>query len=201
LDYSISHHHFTHNMSTFATGKPIDKKMQGKILLAIGLGALLTSFDSSSVVSILPVITHSLHSTINESKWVVTLYLLTISSLLLASGRLGDLFGHRRLYISGLQICLVGALLCALAPSIEILACFRIIEGIGGVLILANGAALLIKHCEFRSRGRMLGYLSSMAYIGLSSGPPLSVWLSDVLGWRSVFVEFFLSRGVDLPLV
>src|ERR1035437_505438 len=95
----------------------LNKSSQRGIVLAIGLGTLVTSFDSSAVGSILPSITNAFHSNVSMAKWVVTLYYLTISALVLGAGRLGDLLGHRRLYLSGLSISFIGALMCASAPS------------------------------------------------------------------------------------
>ena len=158
------------------------------MFLAIGLGILMTSFDSSAVVSILPMISHTFHSNAYTAKWVITSYLLTISALLLTAGQLGDMLGHRRLYLTGLAISFAGALLCASASSIGMLALFRIVQGLGTVLVLANAAALITKLCAANRRGRMLGFLSSMAYMGIIMGPLLSGLLSGIFGWRSVFI-------------
>src|SRR5450631_2184126 len=128
------------------------------MFLAIGLGILTTSFDSSAVVTILPMISHAFHSNAYDAKWVITSYLLTISALLLTAGHLGDMLGHRRLYLTGLAISLAGALLCASVTSIAMLALFRIVEGIGTVLVLANAAALITKLFASNRRGRMLGF-------------------------------------------
>jgi EmrB/QacA subfamily drug resistance transporter len=178
------------------------KRSQTGGLLAIGLGILMTAFDSSAVGSILPIITHAFHSNVYTAKWVITLYILTITALLLAAGRFGDILGHRRLYLSGLAISSIGATLCAMATSIGMLALFRMVEGVGAVLILANAPALLTKLYAPTSWGSMLGLLSTMAYVGLVIGPSLSGLLAVTLGWRSVFtipsllaaIAFLLGR-------
>ena len=176
------------------------------MFLAIGLGILTTSFDSSAVVTILPMISHAFHSNAYDAKWVITSYLLTISALLLTAGQLGDMLGHRRLYLAGLAISFAGALLCASASSISMLVLFRIAEGLGTVLVLANAAALITKLCAANRRGRMLGFLSSMAYTGIIMGPLLSGLLSGIFGWRSVFIVVallvtaaFLLGAYSLP--
>src|SRR5450755_304621 len=143
-------------MQILTPKKQLKKRPQWCVILAIGLGILMTSFDSSAVVSILPMISHAFHSNAYDAKWVITSYLLTISALLLTAGQLGDMLGHRRLYLAGLAISFAGALLCASASSISMLVLFRIAEGLGTVLVLANAAALITKLCAANRRGRML---------------------------------------------
>jgi MFS family permease len=175
-------------MQNLTSKKQLKKRPLWFMVLAIGLGILTTSFDSSAVVTILPIISNAFHSNAYTAKWVITSYLLTVSPLLLIAGQLGDMLGHRRLYLTGLTISFAGALLCARASSISMLVLFRIVEGLGTVLVLANAAALITKLSAANRRGRMLGFLSSMAYIGIIMGPLLSGLLSGVFGWRSIFI-------------
>jgi MFS family permease len=176
------------SISSIMSFSKSNKKLDRNLILVISLGTITTSFDSSAIGTVLPVIIHQFHSNLQTGKWIISLYVLVICSLLLLSGHLGDIFGHRQIYIIGLTICFFGALLCSTAISINFLVFFRTIEAVGITLILANGIALLTKHCSFAKRGRMLGVLSTMAYVGLISGTSLSGWLLNVFGWRSIFV-------------
>jgi len=176
------------------------KRLQWRILLPIGLGILMTSFESSAVVSILPRIGDAFHGNIYVAKWVVTLHALTMCTLLLAAGRLGDLFGHCRLYLMGLAMSFMGAFMCSIAASIGELAFFRIVSGIGAVLVFANAAALLTKLSASTMRGYMLGLLSTAAYLGLILGPAMSGFLSSSFGWQAIFIAVMVLAAIAFVL-
>lgn len=165
----------------------LDKRSQRRILLAIGLGIMMTSFESSAVGTILPIIDHAFNNT-GSAQWVVTFYLLMMSAFLLAAGCLGDVLGYRKVYLLGLKIFFVGAVLSSTSLSLISLACFRMVEGLGAVMILANSAGIVTRYCTPTSHGHLLGLLSSMAYVGLTFGPIISGWLTKVIGWRIIFV-------------
>lgn len=176
------------------------KGFKWNLVMVIGLGTFITSFDSSAVSSILPLIIHAFHSSPQSGKWVITLYLLSISSLLLLSGRLGDTFGYRRLFLSGLMITFLGALSCALSTSIYMLAFSRIFEGTGIVLIAANGTALITVYSDHENRSQVLGTLSSAAYLGLTAGTSFAGWLTGHFGWRIIFVVVLSLAALAISL-
>lgn len=163
------------------------------ILLGIGLGTLMTALDGSVVNITLPVIGQTLcrhaeaAACVSELEWIVTIYLLVLTALLLSFGRLGDLWGHKSVYLAGFGIFVLSSILCSLAPSIPILILCRAIQAFGGAMLAANSPAILTKNFPASERGRALGLQATMTYLGLTIGPTLGGWLTDHLGWRAVF--------------
>jgi EmrB/QacA subfamily drug resistance transporter len=157
------------------------------VLLAIGVGTFMSALDGSVVNTILPVIRTALRSDVATVEWVVTIYLLVVSGLLLSFGRLGDLRGHKRIYVAGFAIFLAGSALCGAAPTIGALTVFRALQAIGAAMLFANSPAILTKNFPPSERGRALGLQATMTYLGLTAGPALGGSLAGWLGWRSVF--------------
>ncbi len=167
------------------TGGQFDRKWW--VLLAIGLGTFMAAMDGSIVNTILPVISGSFGADIATIEWVVVVYLLVLSGLMLSFGRLGDLRGHRNLYVIGFTFFLVSSALCGLAPSIGWLIGFRAFQAVGGAMLAANSPAILTKNFPSTQRGQALGMQATMTYLGLTVGPALGGLLADQFGWRSVF--------------
>ncbi len=167
------------------TGSQFDRKWW--VLLAIGLGTFMAAMDGSIVNTILPVISQSFDADIATIEWVVVVYLLVLSGLMLSFGRLGDLRGHRNLYVIGFTFFLVSSALCGLAPSIGWLIGFRAFQAVGGAMLAANSPAILTKNFPSTQRGQALGMQATMTYLGLTVGPVLGGLLADQFGWRSVF--------------
>ena len=152
----------------------------------MGLGTFISALDGSIVNTILPLITRALGSPLASTQWVVTTYLLVVSGLLLAFGRLGDLGGHKRLCLLGFAAFALGSALCALAGSAWGLVASRALQALGAALLFANGPAILT-HNFPAQRGRILGLQATMTYLGLTLGPSLGGWLAGAFGWRAVF--------------
>ncbi|HYU33521.1 MAG TPA: MFS transporter [Thermoanaerobaculia bacterium] len=157
------------------------------ILGAIGVGTFMSALDGSAVNTVLPVLRRELHTTVAGVEWVTTVYLLVVSALLLSFGRAGDLRGHKRIYIAGFGIFVLGSALCGLAPSIGALIALRGLQAVGAAMLFASAPAILTKTFPVEQRGRALGALGGFTYLGLTAGPSLGGWLTSVLGWRSVF--------------
>jgi EmrB/QacA subfamily drug resistance transporter len=157
------------------------------VLLAIGVGTFMSALDGSVVNTILPVIRTALRCDVATVEWVVTIYLLVVSGLLLSFGRLGDLHGHKRIYVTGFVIFLAGSALCGAAPTVGMLTVFRALQAIGAAMLFANSPAILTKNFPSSERGRALGLQATMTYLGLTAGPALGGGLAGWLGWRSVF--------------
>jgi MFS family permease len=184
----------------------VTKNNPWRLVRCIGWGTLLTAYGSSAVTSVLPLIAHDFGCPTAKAKEVVTFYLFALCALLPAAGRLGDRIGFRRFYLGGIALSFLGALLCALAPTLGWLALFRIIEGAGTACILSGGMATITRHGAFRQRGILLSWASTMAYIGLALTPAFSGWLAGAFGWRAIFLAHlplsawaFLSAVRILP--
>lgn len=157
------------------------------VLAAIGTGSFMSALDGSVVNTTLPLITGALNTTIAVSEWVVTIYLLVLSGLLLSFGRLGDLRGHKRVYLGGFAIFLAGSILCGFAQSVNALITFRAGQALGAAMLSANSPAILTKSFPAAKRGQALGLQATMTYLGLMAGPSLGGWLAESFSWRSIF--------------
>jgi EmrB/QacA subfamily drug resistance transporter len=157
------------------------------VLVAIGTGSFMSAIDGSVVNTVLPVLRAAFHSNVTTIEWVVTVYLLVLTGLLLTFGRLGDLNGHRMIYIWGFGLFIISSALCGLAWSAEVLVTFRGIQAVGGAMLASNSPAIVTDNFPAEQRGRAFGLVSTMTYLGLTVGPSLGGWLADALGWRAVF--------------
>ena len=157
------------------------------IVAALAIGIYLAALDISIVNAVLPVVAEAFGTDLAAIQWVATIYLLVQSALLLAVGRLGDLWGHRRAYLVGLAVFVVGSLFCGLASSMPFLVAGRAIQAIGASLIFANLAVILTYVFPPEQRGRAVGLQATIVYVGLATGAPLGGWLTEALGWRWVF--------------
>ena len=157
------------------------------VLLAIGVGTFMSARDGSVVNTTRPVITRDFGSDVATTEWVVTIYLLVVSGLLLSFGRLGDLRGHKPVYLTGFTIFIVSSALCGLAQSPLMLIGSRAIQALGGAMLFANSPAILTKNFPAKERGRALGLQGTMTYLGLTAGPSLGGLLTEHFGWRAVF--------------
>jgi len=157
------------------------------VLAAIGASTFMTALDTSVVNTVLPVINRSLGSQIATIQWVVTIYLLVVSGLLLSFGRLGDLRGHKPIFLSGFGIFILSSALCGLAPSAGLLIAFRGLQALGAAMLAANSPAILTKSFPASQRGQALGLQATMTYLGLSAAPSVGGWLTDLFSWRAVF--------------
>lgn len=158
-----------------------------RVLAAVGVGTIMSPLDGSVVNIALPTITSFFHTTLGVSEWVAMAYLLAISSLLLSYGRLGDLYGHRNIYITGFVVFTVGSALCGLSPSIGALIAFRVVQSLGAGMMMAAGPAIITAAFPPFERGKALGINGMMVGVGLALGPVLGGILVRMLGWHSIF--------------
>jgi len=165
--------------------RSIDRKWW--VLIAIGTGTFMAALDGSVVNTILPVVQKAFTSSVATIEWVVTIYLLVLSGLLLTFGRLGDLRGHRSVYIIGFFIFVASSALCGFSPSAGALVLFRGIQAIGAAMLASNSPAILTGNFPASQRGQALGLSATMTYLGLTVGPSLGGWLAQQFSWRAVF--------------
>ena len=175
------------------------------VLLAVGVGTFMSALDGSVVNAILPVMRAELRTDVATIEWVVTVYLLTVGGLLLGFGRLGDVRGHKSVYVLGFGGFVVSSVLCGLSPGVHALIAARALQAVGAAMLLSNSAAILTGSFPPERRGRVLGLQAMMTYLGLIVGPSLGGWLTQHLGWRSVFYMNvpvgLLALGLSLRFV
>jgi EmrB/QacA subfamily drug resistance transporter len=170
-------------------GDKMVKKIERKwwVLIAIGAGTFMSALDASVVNIILPIVRESFNSSVATVEWVVTVYLLVISGMLLTFGRLGDLKGHKTIYILGFGLFITFSALSGSAWSPTSLVIFRAFQAFGGAMLASNSAAIVTDNFPVNERGRAFGLISTMTYLGLTIGPVLGGWLTHVFNWRMVF--------------
>lgn len=157
------------------------------VLIAIGIGTFMAALDGSVVNTVLPVISGFFETGIPYIQWVVTVYMLVLSGLLLSFGRLGDMRGHKRVYLMGFGVFVMASALCGLAPNAPALIAFRGLQALGAAMLSANSPAILTKTFPASQRGQALGLLATMTYLGLTVGPSLGGWLAFNFSWRWIF--------------
>jgi len=162
--------------------------------LAATILASSLSFVEGSVLNVaLPAIRASYGAGAAEVQWVVNAYLLPLSALLLLGGALGDHYGRRRLLIIGTSLFGAASLVCALAPSLEILLAARGAQGVGAALLLPNSLALLNAAYKGERRGRAVGIWAAAGAAAAAVAPLIGGWLVDHVGWPAIFY-------INLPL-
>jgi len=154
---------------------------------AIAVGTLMATIDGSIVAVALPTMRAELATGIGGAEWIVSAYLLTVSAVLLAAGRLGDEWGHRRLYLAGLALFTVGSAACGFAPGLGALVASRALQALGAAAMMAIGPAVITAVFPAERRGRALGAITSVVAVGLTAGPPLGGIIVQYLSWRWIF--------------
>jgi EmrB/QacA subfamily drug resistance transporter len=153
----------------------------------------MATLDGSIVNVALPAVGRQLTANIGGLEWVVTAYLLVISATLLASGRHGDILGHRRVFVGGMLVFTVGSGLCGFAWSVPALVASRMVQALGASAMMSMAPAALTAIFPREKRGRALGAISSVVAAGLTAGPPIGGLLVQHLSWRAIFF-------VNLPI-
>ena len=166
------------------------------VLVVATLASFLTPFMGSATNVALPAIGREMRLPAVALSWVATAYLLSAAVFLVPFGKLADIHGRKRVFVSGLLVYTATSALCALAPSLSFLLAGRVAQGLGGGMIFGTSVALLTSIFPPGRRGLALGVNVSAVYLGLSLGPPLGGLLTEQLGWRSVFLANVALGGV-----
>lgn len=173
----------------------VDFSKKWYAMAAVGVGVLLATIDGSIVNVALPTIRTQLDTTLPVVQWVSVAYLLTLASLTLSVGRWGDIVGKKRIYMSGFVLFTLASVLCGLAPSIEFLIGFRVLQALGAVMVLALGASILTEAFPPHERGKALGLIGTFVSVGIVSGPVMGGLLIEAFDWRAIF---FVNLPVGL---
>jgi EmrB/QacA subfamily drug resistance transporter len=174
---------------------PVNKRA---VLLIATLSSFLTPFTLSSVNIALPTIDKELSLNALELSWIPTAYLLASAVFLVPFGRIGDIYGRKRVFLTGIIIDAIATLLCITSNSGLMLIIFRALQGLGSAMIFGTGVAILTSSMPAAERGKVLGINVAAVYGGLSVGPLLGGALTTFLGWRSIFV---LNAAIGLIII
>jgi len=178
-----------------ADTQPMQRSVGSQFLAVfppIMLPMFLAVADQTIVATALPTIASNLGE-IERASWVVVSYLIANTIAAPVYGRLGDTFGRRAMMIVALAIFMFGSVLCALAPNIELLTAFRVLQGFGGGGLMTLSQALIGEAIPPRERGRYQGYLAAVAVSSNTFGPVAGGYLTQALGWQSIFL-------INIPL-
>jgi len=168
------------------------KSLFWAVFPSIMLPMFLAVADQTIVATALPAMASTLGE-VERVSWVVVSYLIANTIAAPVYGRLGDSYGRRRMILTALSIFIIGSLLCALAPNIEILTATRVLQGFGGGGLMTLSQALVGETVPPRERGRYQGFLAGVSVASSTFGPVAGGYLTQAFGWRSIFL-------VNLPL-
>ncbi len=158
------------------------------VLLATVLGSAMAAIDATVVGIALPAIGHDFGGTIATLQWVVTAYALTLAGLLLFSGALGDRYGRKRVFLTGVVWFAVASLICGVAPDAPVLIAARAVQGIGAALLTPGSLAILEASFRPDDRSKAIGAWSGFSGVGTAIGPFLGGWLIAAVSWRLIFI-------------
>ncbi len=178
-----------------------EKKQLYILLCATTLSSFLTPFMGSGVYVALPVMARELSMTALTLSWVASSFILAAAITLVPLGRLADIYGRKKIFLSGAVIFTLASFLCAWSPTASFLIFIRVVQGIGGAMIFSTGTAMLISAYPPEERGKILGINIAAVYIGLTVGPFIGGLLTEHLGWRYIFIFTSLIGIVVICLI
>jgi EmrB/QacA subfamily drug resistance transporter len=187
-------------MGSFIT----DRRKQSLIVLSITFGAFMCTLDSYIVNISLPAIARDFNVTTSIVSRVLLIYLLFLTGTVLLYGKLGDLYGHARIFTWGFCLFTLSSLLCGLSRSIDFLIISRAIQGTSAAMLFSLAPALIPRYLPPESRGWGFGMITMAASLGLSIGPPVGGLISTHLSWHYIFlinvpvgiIAIFIARKV-----
>lgn len=166
----------------------------GRWLLAVAVAGSGMAFLDSTVVNVaLPRIGEDFGASTSSLQWILNGYLLTLASLILIGGSLGDRFGRRRVFVLGVGLFTAASLLCAVAASSGMLVASRLLQGVGGALLTPGSLALIEASFRPGDRARAIGAWSGLAGVTTAFGPLLGGYLIGAISWRAIFL-------INLPI-
>ncbi len=158
------------------------------VLATAVLGSGLAFLDGTVVNVALPSIGEDLNASTSALQWILNGYLLTLASLILLGGSLGDRYGRRRIFVVGILLFTFSSLLCAIAPTAEALIGARLLQGIGGALLTPGSLAMIEATFAPSDRARAIGAWSGLGGVMTAIGPLLGGYLVDAVSWRAIFL-------------
>lgn len=163
-------------------------RQQWLILSVTSLGSFMAALNTSIINIALPNITSFYKASLSSAEWVIMVYLVLLSSLLLIYGRLGDMYGYKKIYVLGFIIFTISSLLMVWSPDIFALISLRGLQALGAAMVIAVVQAILAATFPPGERGRAIGFNSMIVSLGLASGPSIGGLLVNFFSWKSIFI-------------
>ena len=157
-------------------------------LAVIMLGSMMGTLDASIANVAMPTIARVYHTSLDNAEWVILSFMLVTASTLVLFGRLGDMFGQKRIYLGGFAIFGASSLACALAPSLGFLIAARAVQALGAAMLLSSNQALIVDTFPTTNRGRAIGFNGAAVAVGLSFGPIIGGAIVTYGDWRWIFL-------------
>ncbi|AIV39386.1 MULTISPECIES: MFS transporter [unclassified Curtobacterium] len=187
-------------MTAPAATAPLRDDRRVVLVVAI-LASFVVGLDSSVVNVALPAIRRELGGGLVVQQWTVDAYLVTLGSLILVAGSLSDLFGRVRIIRWGLVVFGVASVVCAIAPTGEVLVVARAFQGVGGALVTPSALALIVAAFRGAAQAKAIGSWTAWSSAASILGPVVGGLIVDGIGWRWIFVVTAVPIAVTIPLV
>lgn len=178
-----------------------EKSLKRSVLLVSSTAAFLTPFLGSAINLALPSIGKDLHANALGLSWVVSSFLLSSAIFLLPCGKLGDIYGRKRIFLMGIVLFTLTSFLIIFSFNILSLILLRVLQGIAAAMIFGTSLAILTSVFPAGERGHAMGINVTSTYAGLSTGPVIGGYLTETAGWRSIFVLLVIIGLISIYLV
>jgi EmrB/QacA subfamily drug resistance transporter len=157
------------------------------ILISLALGFFMILLDTTIVNVAIPSLIDGLHATLDQVLWILNAYIMAYAVLLIVTGRLGDMFGPKRLFLVGLLLFTVSSAICGLVQDPTQLIVFRIVQGIGGAILTPQSLSIITSIFPPEKRGGAFGVWAGVAGLAAITGPTLGGVLTTTFSWRAIF--------------
>ena len=169
------------------SNKSVKEVNKTAILLIATLATFLTPFMGTSLIIALPTIANDLAVNAILLSWISTAYILTSAMFAVPFGKIADIYGMKKIFTYGIVVLTISTFLAAISPSAEFLVITRAVQGIASAMIFVTGLAIITSVFHPKERGKAIGINITAGYVGLVMGPVLGGFLTQYLGWRSIF--------------
>ena len=174
-------------MTPVSSSRPTNPRLA---LIAIAAVFAILNLDITTVNVALVTLGKDLHADLEDLQWGLNSYMLAFAALIVAAGRVADVFGRRRCLLAGAIVFAIASLLCGIAPTLSVLVIGRVLQGAGGALMLPAGMAIISSVYNAEERAVALGTLVGIAGVAQSIGPLVGGFLTAQVSWRLVFWAF-----------
>ncbi|MDA9469942.1 MFS transporter [Enterococcus sp. 5H] len=166
---------------------PVVQKNRWWILVSVAMFTFMSTLDASIVNIALPTISKDMNVPMNQSEWIVSIYLMIVCSCLLLFGKIGDSIGKIKVYRIGTVIFTIGSLLCGFNHSLAFLLFARIVQGFGSSMTMATNSGIITEVFPFKERGRALGSIGAFVSLGSIAGPGIGGLILSQFSWPYIF--------------